>query len=126
MLGREAVVDRKHVDVGVAREQATGLIVRVEVADHPSAAVEEHEQRTSVATGLRGVVTGAQRPDRTVDREIAYGTDPDRGACGDLRARADRLAHLGDRRIRIRRPDALGEGEHQREVRVEHLAVGVA
>ena len=44
VLGREAVVDREHRVTARHRKTATGCVVRVEIADHPAAAVEVDEQ----------------------------------------------------------------------------------
>jgi len=50
MLRREAVVDRENANLGVGGKEAAGVVVGLEVADHPAAAVEVDEQRR----GARG------------------------------------------------------------------------
>ena len=44
-LGREAIVHREHGAARAERELAADDVVRVEVADGPAAAMEEHERR---------------------------------------------------------------------------------
>ena len=46
MLGRQAVIDRQHMHVGIPREEAARLVMTVEVAHNPASAVEEHQQRS--------------------------------------------------------------------------------
>jgi len=57
-------------------QQAAGAVVRVEVAVHEAAAVEEQEQRvrTTRLGGLRLIVAGAQGH-RGVDLDVADGAD---------------------------------------------------
>jgi hypothetical protein len=48
VLGRQPVVDAENRVATAVREDATEVVVRVEVAQHPSAAVEEDEHTESV------------------------------------------------------------------------------
>ncbi len=43
MLGREPIIDRDHDQLAFMGELAAGHIMGIEIADHPAAAVEEHE-----------------------------------------------------------------------------------
>ena len=45
MLGRQAVVHRKHRAAGALADEARRVVRRVEPADHPAAPVQEDEQR---------------------------------------------------------------------------------
>ena len=58
MLGREPIVDREDMHVGVAADAAAQAVVAVEVAEHEAAAVIIDEQRPRTARGRRIVARG--------------------------------------------------------------------
>ena len=55
-------------------QQAAGAVVRVEVAVHEAAAVEEQEQRVRT-TRLGGLIVAGAQGHRGVDLELADGAD---------------------------------------------------
>src|SRR6201999_356517 len=57
VLGGQPVIDRQHVNVGVAAGQPAQRVVGVQVTDRPAAAVVEHQQRRWLG-GRRAVVPG--------------------------------------------------------------------
>ncbi len=114
MLRREAVVDRDDAAEAAVREAAREVVMAVEIADHETAAVIEHETRQH-----RGV-----RAQRGVDadgdvaggaRNIAVLDAADRR----LAAAEDAGAHRGARRLR---PDLVQFGQLQRRHLVEDVA----
>jgi hypothetical protein len=74
VFGGEAVGNRDDRDTRLARDRAAELIVAVEAADHPAAAVEvdEHSKR---ARPLRRCETNADRPRRTRHLSILNPSD---------------------------------------------------
>jgi hypothetical protein len=69
VLGPEPVVDRQHPKPTVLGQEAAGGVVRVEVAVHEAAAVEEDQQRTRRRDAGREVEPAGQVADRqTADR----------------------------------------------------------
>lgn len=89
VLGRQPVVHRDHHGIGLYRRGAGHRVVGVQVADDPSAAMDQHENRPYSALGGR--------------------VDPNRYFAGGARDRAifdvghldPRRARRGDRPIRI-------------------------
>src|SRR5205823_366163 len=77
MLGRQAVVNGQDMDLRVAAQHAAGLVMRIQIAGHPPATVEEHEQRRLLRRARRGwaVVPGAQCAVGALDLEVANVAD---------------------------------------------------
>ena len=72
VLGREAVIDRDHDQRACIGELAADDVVGVEIADHPAAAMEEHQRRRKpvlTARLLRHVDAGRDRAVRRRDRQ---------------------------------------------------------
>ena len=54
VLGRQAIIDRDHDQLAFIGELAAHHVVGIEIADHPAAAVKEHQARRE-AVGLAAV-----------------------------------------------------------------------
>ena len=79
-LGRTAIVSGDDHATAVVRDAATGAVVRVEIAEHPPAAVEKHHDRSGLV-GRRPV--HAHRDLAAVDRDRVVGDVVDRFGLGD-------------------------------------------
>ena len=77
MLGREAVVDREHVHVGIAADSPAQAVMSIEIAGNETAAVVVDEQGLR-RTGWRIVPCADCLAATTVDDEIADRADRDR------------------------------------------------
>ena len=83
VLRREPVVDRQDAHACLAGEEAAGLIVGVEIADDPAAAVQVDEQRPGSGGLERHVEPGAQVAGRAGQRLLGDARDRQRRAgCG--------------------------------------------
>ena len=84
-FGSKAIVDRNDDTVGLRRNRATAMVVRFEITNDPTAAVEEHRH------GKASVVTWS------IDANRNVATRTRNGAIGDARqfnrARHSRHAH---------------------------------
>ena len=119
VLGRQPVVDRQDPDAAALGQEPAGRVVAVEVAVHPAAAVEVHQQRAAGRRTSRHEEPAAQPAHRQVadgaDRLVAaghHGLEQDRAASG-------RHGQGGDLRL----AGELLQPEHQLGVRGEGLAV---
>ncbi|MDT5263844.1 MAG: hypothetical protein QOI90_470 [Mycobacterium sp.] len=115
MIGREPVVDRHHATLSEDSNRATQMVVGVEIADDPPAAVTEHDHRVGSFGDVqpnRYVVAAGQ--DREIDdlRQVR----PDRS----LRSAGTHLlargigGEVGDWFAAL--PDQLGENRPQAAV----------
>ena len=72
VLGREAVIDRDHDQLALMGELAADHVMGIEIADHPAAAVEEHQawrEAVGLAQRLRRVDARRDRAVRRGDRQ---------------------------------------------------------
>ena len=116
MLGGPAVVHGDQTAPRGRREQPADRVVRVEVADHPAAAVEPHDR----AGGVLGLV--APRADLARgrgDREVLDGRDVRPGAheLGEHPGRGARV--LGAQLVERRRPRGLDTGQERLRLRMK-------
>lgn len=84
MLRREAIVDGEDVHSGVTAKNAAWRVVRIEIAEHESAAVKEDEKRCPLAT-LRSIVPRLERACGADDLEVANATNAYRATCDQAR-----------------------------------------
>ncbi len=75
VLGSQAIVDRQHPGVGLAREMAARRVVRVEVADHPAAAVVVDDEWATLAVVERHVQSRGDRPGRSGEDAVLDARD---------------------------------------------------
>ena len=108
MLGREAVVDGDDLATRLVGERAAQRIMRLEIADHPAAAMEIDQCRHRAAGCDRGI-------DANGDLPLGSGNGPvfdlaDRNALQihRLRHRAIHLAAFGRRQIDQARRGRIG------------------
>ena len=123
VLGGQAIVNREHVDARVVAQQATDAIVRVEVAEHEPAAVEEDEQRVRAASFGGRIVAGAQRH-TGVDLQVADRADG-HGLATEHRRQAPTFAPRVGGRHGVQRPlvTALEQRQHELHLRGKRFAV---
>jgi hypothetical protein len=72
VFGREAIVDRDHDQLAFMGELLADHLMGIKIADHPAAAVEEHQagrEPVDLAQRLRGVDAGRDRAVRRRDRQ---------------------------------------------------------
>jgi hypothetical protein len=85
--------------------------MRIELADHPSTAVEEDEQRRRLGCDRlrRTVVPGAQRAIGALDLELAHATDLGLDGREHARLSTQPRANLSGRRLLCDAPVSVGE-----------------
>ena len=107
VLGREPVIDRDHDQLAFVGQLAAHHVVGIEIADHPAAAVKEHQARRE-AVGLpqlcRRVDARGDRPGGRGDRERLDRFEFRRLGIADEAGLQIELARLGRRQRLVRRP----------------------
>jgi hypothetical protein len=98
----------------------------VEVADHPTATVEEDDERSSCSARGRCVVPRRDGAVTTVDHEVTDRPDRDRSPGRSAGAGSRQSSALCHRRIDSVAVDSLLEAQDHGEVRIENLAVDTA
>ena len=117
MFRRQAIVDRDEDRVDLLREHSCRVVVGLERAEHPPAAVEEHDDRLRSIPG-RAVDANRDVAIRSRDHPILH-----RGELDE--ARDDGAVHQGTHvvraRLRCHRPEPQGieEFDHGLRLRVE-------
>ena len=113
VLGREAIIDRDHDQLAFVGQLAAHHVMGIEIADHPAAAVKEHQARRE-AVGLpqllRRVDARGDRAVRGGDRERLDRFQFRRLGIGDDAAGQIKLARLRRRQRFVRRAAGLLEG----------------
>ena len=120
MLGREPIVDREDMHVGVAADAAAQVVVAVEVAEHETAAVIVDQQRPRTARGRRIVARG-EGAVAAVDGDVRHRADRDRRA-GDGRGVVAEIPPRdvrGQRRDRRAAPE-VAQGDQELHLRMQH------
>jgi hypothetical protein len=131
VLGRQAVVDREDLDLGVVAEDPAWLVMGVQIADHKAPAVQEHQQRLSLGSPRPGrpVVAGAQRVGAASHLKLANAAHLGLEKRVDERLAMHPHPHLAGLRVSPGRPDQsriapqLKRSERELDPGIERLAV---
>ena len=119
MLGREAVVDREDMHVGVAADAPAQVVMGVEVAGDEAAAMEVDEQGPRLP-GSRRIVARADHASAALDGEVGDRADRDRrGRQSPALPGAIPAALRGQPVDRARRPQGGAQGEHELHLRMQ-------
>ena len=104
MFGRQPVVDRQHRHVERARHLGAERLVRVEIAEHEAAAVQEQQERPGLARLARVVEPEADLARRPRAGQVADHRQFAHRRVGDLARGEHHVARLGRPRFVRFRP----------------------
>jgi hypothetical protein len=129
VLGREAVVCAQHMVTRMAAQEAADFIVRVQIAEHETAAMVVHEKRWcggAVWISRRGIVPRRNRRRPARDLQVTHGADR-RWPAADREDLAPEPGTRRSGRAGGKRPSltARPEGEDELERWIERLPVNL-
>jgi hypothetical protein len=123
MLRREPIIDGHDHELAFVGQFPAHHVVGIEIADHPAAAVKEHQARretVGLPQSCRRVDAGRDRPGRRGDGERLNGCEFGRFGIADEATLQIKLARLGRRNRFVRRPAGfLKSPEHGGGIGIE-------